>query len=125
MPPPNQKTGASPALVATSMRTFMCTVGQYGLRGCSTSDTPSASKPRPASCGRAALAEGGSASPETSEKPIPARSKNAAVFEDARAAAAAQALLGPALPRVRGERRAVEGAERVGDAGLQRFQIGA
>ncbi len=77
MPPPNQKIGASPALVATNMRTFMCTVGQCGLRGCSTSDTPSASKPRPASCGRAALAEGGNASPETSEKPIPARSKNA------------------------------------------------
>lgn len=76
MPPPNQNTGASPALVATNMRTFMWTVGQYGLRGCSTSDTPSASKPRPASCGRAALADGGSASPATAEKPIPARSKN-------------------------------------------------
>ncbi len=54
----------------------MCTVGQCGLRGCMTSDTPMASKPRPASCGRAALAEAGRASPATSEKPMPPRSKN-------------------------------------------------
>ena len=37
----------------------MCTVGQYGLRGCSTSEMPVASHGRPASCGRDALAEGG------------------------------------------------------------------
>jgi hypothetical protein len=38
MPPPNHQADA-----AEKKRTFMCTVGQYGLRGCSTSDTPIAS----------------------------------------------------------------------------------
>jgi hypothetical protein len=62
MPPPNHQTGwpaVSPATgLAMKKRTFMCTVGTYGLRGCSTSDTPIASKPRPASSGRPALADG-------------------------------------------------------------------
>ena len=40
------------------MRTFMCTVGTCGLRGCITSDTPSASKAAPASSGR--VDDGGS-----------------------------------------------------------------
>ena len=62
MPPPNHQ--MSPA---AKKRTFMCTVGQYGLRGCRTSDTPIASNARPASCGRAALAEGGNLAPWTRE----------------------------------------------------------
>src|SRR5687768_4156106 len=70
MPPPNHH--VSPA---AKKRTFMCTVGQYGLRGCSTSDTPIASNARPASCGRAALAEGGSVEPCTHDKFTPPRSK--------------------------------------------------
>src|SRR5665647_2279792 len=45
MPPPNHHAGAAPSLVATKKRTFMCAVGQYGLRRCSTSDTPIASRP--------------------------------------------------------------------------------
>src|SRR2546429_9948864 len=43
MPPPNHQADA-----AEKKRTFMCTVGQYGLRGCSTSDTPIASYAWPA-----------------------------------------------------------------------------
>jgi hypothetical protein len=59
MPPPNHQTGSLPSAVASKKRTFMCTVGAYGLRGCSTSDTPIASQARPASSGRAAIADGG------------------------------------------------------------------
>jgi hypothetical protein len=55
-------------------RTFMCTVGTYGLRGWNTSETPIASKPRPASSGRWAVAEGGRVLPITCEKPTPPRS---------------------------------------------------
>ena len=55
----------------------MCTVGTYGLRGWSTSDTPIASNPRPASSGRAAVADGGSRLPVTCEKLTPPRSKSA------------------------------------------------
>src|SRR4051812_17978335 len=69
MPPPNHHT--SPAL---KKRTFMCTVGQYGLRGCSTRDTPIACHARPAICGREALAEGGNALPCTRERLTPPRS---------------------------------------------------
>ena len=60
---------------AHEMRTFRCTVGAYGLRGCSTSDTPSASHARPASCGRCAVADGGSALPVTCEKQHAARAR--------------------------------------------------
>ena len=118
MPPPNQNSGASPSLVAISRRTFICTVGQCGLRGCITSDTPIASNPRPANCGRAALADAGSASPDTSEKPIPALSKKPAAFQDSCRAAAAQTLFGTALPGIDRELGAVERTERMGDARL-------
>src|SRR5882762_1552338 len=81
MPPPNHHTGAfsgrSSWWRAMKNRTFMCTVGTCGLRGCSTRDTPMASKPRPASSGRWADAEGGSCLPVTCEKPTPPRSSNA------------------------------------------------
>src|SRR3954464_9364929 len=77
MPPPNHQTGSSPSRVATRKRTFRCVVGQYGLRGCRTRETPIASKPRPASSGRAALAEGGSRPPDTCEKLKPPRSNSA------------------------------------------------
>ena len=41
MPPPNHHTGLAPSLLTRwKKRTFMCTVGTYGLRGCSTSETP-------------------------------------------------------------------------------------
>jgi hypothetical protein len=40
MPPPNHHAGAAPSFSAKKKRTFMCTVGTYGLRGCSTSETP-------------------------------------------------------------------------------------
>src|SRR3546814_2827050 len=51
---------------------FRSVVGTCGLRGWKTSDTPTARQDAPASSGRAAVAEGGSLVPETSEKPIPA-----------------------------------------------------
>src|SRR5437667_7251397 len=70
MPPPNHQADA-----AEKKRTFMCTVGQYGLRGCSTSDAPIASYAWPASCGLAAVAEGGRRLPCTREKLTPPRSK--------------------------------------------------
>src|SRR5690554_359087 len=75
MPPPNHQTGALSGALATKQRTFMCTVGQYGLRGWSTSDTPIASKLRPANSGRWAVAEAGMALPMTWEKLTPPRSK--------------------------------------------------
>jgi len=74
MPPPNHHTGSLPSAVASKKRTFMCTVGAYGLRGCSTSDTPMASHARPASSGRAAIADGGRLAPRTCEKFTPPRS---------------------------------------------------
>jgi hypothetical protein len=76
MPPPNHQTGASPSFSATKKRTFMCAVGQYGLRGCSTSETPIASQRRPASSGRWAVAEAGICSPLTCEKLTPPRSNS-------------------------------------------------
>ena len=76
MPPPNQLTVSPPAGVAASMRTFMCTVGTYGLRGCSTSDTPSASNGAPASSGRCAVADAGSERPRTWLKLQPPRSNS-------------------------------------------------
>ena len=45
----DQVTASPPAGNAASMRTFMCTVGTYGLRGWITSDTPIASNGAPAS----------------------------------------------------------------------------
>jgi len=63
MPPPNHQTGLAPGFSATKQRTFMCTVGMYGLRGWSTSETPSAWNEQPASSGRAALADGGRLAP--------------------------------------------------------------
>ncbi len=77
MPPPNHQTGSASGRCATKQRTFMCTVGAYGLRGWNTSDTPIASKPRPASSGRLAVADGGRVSPITCEKPTPPRSSTA------------------------------------------------
>jgi hypothetical protein len=59
------------------MRTFMCTVGTYGLRGWNTSETPSASNAAPASSGRAAVADGGSVCPATWLKLQPPRSISA------------------------------------------------
>src|SRR3546814_7181491 len=56
---------------------FRSVVGTCGLRGWKTSDTPTARQDAPASSGRAAVAEGGSLVPETSEKPIPACSNTA------------------------------------------------
>src|SRR3954470_9767766 len=69
MPPPNHHT--SPA---AKKRTFRWTVGQYGFSGCSTSETPIASHGLPASCGREAVAEGGSCIPATCERFTPPRS---------------------------------------------------
>ena len=77
MPPPNQTTGSPPAGSAASMRTFMCTVGTYGLRGWNTSETPIASNGAPASSGRCCVADGGSAAPRTCEKLQPPRSSSA------------------------------------------------
>ena len=77
MPPPNQATGSPASGVAVIMRTFMCTVGAYGLRGWNTSDRPSASNGAPASPGRCCVAEPGSRGPVTCEKPQPARSNTA------------------------------------------------
>src|SRR5690242_14953201 len=74
MPPPNQWTGSASRGSAASMRTFMCTVGAYGLRGWNTSETPMASNEAPTSSGRCWVAEGGSCGPRTCEKPTPARS---------------------------------------------------
>src|SRR5258707_424457 len=48
-----------------------------------------------------------------------------AAFQNARAAAAAQLFAGRALPCIGGERRAIEGAKRVGDMRLQALQPGA
>jgi hypothetical protein len=76
MPPPNQQTGSPPSGSAASMRTFMWTIGTYGLRGWNTSDTPIASKGAPDSSGRFCVAEGGSLGPRTCEKPQPARSNS-------------------------------------------------
>ena len=77
MPPPNQHTVWPSGFLAASMRTFMCTVGAYGLRGWKTSDTPMASKGAPASSGRCWVALGGRRGPRTCEKPQPARSNTA------------------------------------------------
>ena len=78
MPPPNQTTGAPPAGNAASMRTFMCTVGTYGLRGWKTSETPIASNGASASsAARCCVAAAGSARPLTCEKPQPPRSSSA------------------------------------------------
>jgi len=78
MPPPNQRTvwpASGPSVgVAESMRTFMCTVGTYGLRGWKTSDTPMASNGAPASSGRCCVADVGSAVPRTCENAQPPRS---------------------------------------------------
>ena len=78
MPPPNHHTSCSAGVGASARkkRTFMCTVGTWGLRGCSTSDTPVARALRPASCGRLAEAVGGSWLTCTSENITPARSKS-------------------------------------------------
>ena len=65
------------------MRTFMCTVGTYGLRGWNTSDTPIASNGAPASSGRCCVAEGGSAGRDC-EKLQPPRSNTVAALEQAR-----------------------------------------
>ncbi len=59
MPPPNHQHRFFASLVATKQRTFMCAVGQYGLRGCRTSETPIASQERPASCGTDGGGRGG------------------------------------------------------------------
>jgi len=75
MPPPNHQTGSASPCVASSARTFMCAVGQKGFSGCSTSETPIAANARPASSGRLAVAEAGSAAPLTFEKAMPPRSK--------------------------------------------------
>src|SRR5699024_3005062 len=56
-------------------RTLACDVGTYGLRGCTTTDTPVAVKLRPASSGRCAVALAGRLSPVTCEKLTPALSK--------------------------------------------------
>ena len=80
MPPPNHQIGSSPEPStgwATKNRTFRCTVGMYGLRGCRTSETPIASQCRPTNCGRAAVAEGGRRVPDTFENPMPPRSSRA------------------------------------------------
>ena len=74
MPPPNQTTAGVSAGIAAIIRTFMCTVGTWGLRGCMTSDTPIASNAAPANSGRACVAEGGSAGPRTWLKLQPPRS---------------------------------------------------
>ena len=74
MPPPNHQIGSASAFCATKKRTLRCTVGAYGLRGCSTSDTPIASHARPASSGRCAVADAGRRSPRTCENSTPPRS---------------------------------------------------
>ena len=62
MPPPNHQAPVPlPSWfgLAWNRRTFMCTVGTKGLRGCSTRETPMAWKPQPATSGWAADAVGG------------------------------------------------------------------
>ena len=66
---------------ATNIRTFRCTVGAYGLRGCSTSDTPIASHARPASRAAAPSPTAAGASPVTCEKLTPPRSRHVAVLD--------------------------------------------
>ena len=65
----------APPAISPRAAPFMCAVGQYGLRGWTTSETPIASKLAPASSGRPAVADGGSPSPMTCEKLQPPRSK--------------------------------------------------
>src|SRR5258706_2899613 len=74
MPPPNHDTASAPGFSATKKRTFMCTVGTYGLRGCRTRDTPMAWNERPARSARDAVADAGSALPVTWERLTPPRS---------------------------------------------------
>ena len=97
-------TGSRPSGSAASMRTFMCTVGTYGLRGCSTSETPSASNGAPASSGRCCVADGGSVAPFTWLKLQPPRSSSCAAFDQARQAVALELAAGFARPARRHER---------------------
>jgi hypothetical protein len=84
MPPPNQHDRrAAGRAVAAIMRTFMWTVGTYGLRGWNTSDTPMASKGAPASSGRCCVAEGGSLRPAHVREAAPGALEHRAAFEDA------------------------------------------
>ncbi len=119
MPPPNHQTGSASGLCATRKRTFMCTVGTYGLRGCSTSDTPIASKPRPASSGRAAVADGGRPAPATCEKFTPPRSSR---WPSSIRQLSTTAAFGP-IPGVAAKCAAVELLQPGDDARLQPDEV--
>ena len=115
MPPPNHHTGSWPSAVVVKKRTFMCTVGAYGLRGWSTSDTPIASHARPASSGRLAAADGGRLAPVTCEKFTPPRSNTlpSSIRRDMPPPPSGR------VPLVAQERLAVDFFERLHDARLQ------
>ena len=107
------------------MRTFMCTVGTYGLRGWNTSDTPIASNGAPASSGRCCVADGGSAWPFTCEKLQPPRSSS--LPSSSRRVSPSPSSLPPGS-RVQPsliERLAVLGLQRGDDALLQAEQVRA
>ena len=118
MPPPNHHTsslGCARGACATNIRTFMCTVGTYGLRGCSTSDTPIASHARPAISGpRRGRRRRQPLAGDVREIDAAAL-EHVAVLDHARDAAAA---LGP-RPLVAAERLPVDRLERGDDARLQ------
>jgi hypothetical protein len=92
-----------------SMRTFMCTVGTYGLRGCNTSDTPMASKARPASSGRCAWPTAAGGCPSRARS-CSRRAPAPPFFDQARVSR--RLPLAGARPRRRCGRLAVESASR-------------
>ena len=113
----------APGGSAASMRTFMCTVGTYGLRGWNTSETPIASNGAPASSGAVLRRRGRQRRPLTCEKLQPPRSSSAPAFDQARDAVALELAAGLALPGVADEGVAAFGLERVDDALLQAEQV--
>ena len=113
----------APAGSAASMRTFMCTVGTYGLRGWNTSETPIASNGAPASSGRCCVADGGSARPLHVREAAAAALEQRAAFEQARDAVALELAAGLALPGVADEGVAALGLDRRDDALLQAEQV--
>ncbi len=121
MPPPNHHTGSAPSFFATNMRTLRWTVGAYGLRGWSTSETPIASQLRPDQLGarsgrrrrQAVAAHVGEADARRARTRCPPRS------------ATTSRRRPRARPFVAPERLAVDRLERSDDRVLQRDEPAA
>ena len=98
----------------------MCTVGAYGLRGCSTSETPIASNARPASCGR------DGAGRRRQALALDVRKVDAAALEHAGLLSMMQLMPPPPSARcqaVAPKRRAVDRLQPADDASLQPGEV--